>query len=574
VFVTQPPLLSSHLEEAYGLVKYWLHECASRHQCQTAICETELPRRVLQISGTKDSTAIQLVESHGMVGTYCALSYCWGPKDKQPLRTVHENYNRHVRGIGLDRLPKTFQDFVLLARGIGIDYVWIDSLCIIQDDEQDWKSQAETMDAVYRNATLVVAAAGAEDSTQGLFITDRPHMQVWNMPYGPSGIKGVFNMSILPADHLNGTMEVPLRNRGWVLQEWYLARRILFCMPLRLSWQCGEVLIAEGGSLHDLGNYENLSWLHLLESYTKKSLTYPSDRLHALRGVSNHLTQTREDEYLHNYGVWEDELHEQILWWPTEACAETDSLPIPTWTWAATGGAKSWIETHLSYSNMQTEALTRRLEVSASGSLGSSGYLARPSLTLDALTGDMKLPLRHEIWNIVEPGFLSMLVDEGHNAGSTFFITGMLASMVRDQSMSEAALGIVVFDSKPFLSASYFFVARSERVKREYSRWPNAELEVHSDTEGGRNGNEDNSISDPDGIHSEPAGSSTSFLEAMSVFEHSSSLQPSPHLATGNPNLEEDGSEVSEIGSDSDEPYEALAKVNVSRLSVHLFAIC
>jgi hypothetical protein len=529
---------------------------------------------VLQISGTKDSTTVKLVESHGIVRTYCALSYCWGPKDKQPLRTVHENYNRHVIGIALDKLPKTFQDFVLLARGIGVDYVWIDSLCLMQDDEQDWKSQAKTMDAVYRNATLVVAAAGAEDSTKGLFITDRPHTQVWNMPYGPGGIQGVFNISMLPAHHLKGTMEVPLRNRGWVLQEWYLARRILFCMPLRLSWKFDEMSIAEGGSLLDLGNYEHVSWLHLLESYTKKSLTYPSDRLHALIGIINHLKQTREDEYLHNYGVWKDEPHEQILWWLTEACAETDSLPIPTWTWGATGGAKIWIEASLFDSNMQIGSLTRRLKVSASGSLGSSGYLARPSLTLDTLKGVVELVLRHEIFDIDEPEFLSMLGNEGDNDGSKFFLTEMPAFMVRDQSMSEAALGIVVFDSKPFLSASNFFVARSERVEREYSRWPNAELEVHGDTEGGRNSNEDNSILDPDGIHSEPAGSSTSFLEAMSVFEHSSSLQPSPHLATGNPNLEEDGNEVSEIGSDSDEPYEALAKVNVSRLSVHLFAIC
>ncbi|KAH4209162.1 hypothetical protein HBI52_106870 [Parastagonospora nodorum] len=422
------------------------------------------------------------------------------------------------------------------------------------------------MDAVFRNAMLVVAAAGAEDSTQGLFITDRPHTQVWNMPYGPSGIKGVFNMSMLPADHLNGTMEVPLRNRGWVLQEWYLARRILFCMPLTLAWECGEMYLAEGGSSFDMGNYESLSWLHLLESYTKKSLTYPSDRLHALRGISNHLKQSRQDEYLHDYGVWKDELHEQILWWQTEAYAETDSLAIPTWTWAATGGAKSWIETHLSYYNMQTGALTRRLEVSASGSLGSSGYLARPSLPLDALKGDMKLPLRHQIMYIEEPefsGMLDLLDNEGDDDGSKFFLAEMPAFMVRDQSMSGAALGIVAFDSKPFLSASYFFVARSERVEREYSRWPNAELEVHGDTEGGRNGNEDNSISDPNGIHSESGEICVPSSKLNSTSESLLSPQSSPTLATDDQNSETENSEVCDPTNDRYEHFGAPANATV-----------
>jgi hypothetical protein len=80
-------------------------------------------------------------------------------------------------------LPQTFQDTIMLARSIAIKYVWVDSLCILQDDTKDWESESKAMRNVFQNAALVVAAAGSSDSTQGLFFTNRPHAFIIKLPF-------------------------------------------------------------------------------------------------------------------------------------------------------------------------------------------------------------------------------------------------------------------------------------------------------------------------------------------------------------------------------------------------------
>jgi hypothetical protein len=130
------------------------------------------------------------------MGLAIALSHCWGPIDRMRLRTTRESYDTHVAGISYEQLPQTSKDKVVLILGISIKCVWIDSLCIIQNDKEDWHAQAQEMGDLYRNATLVVAAAGASDSTDGLFVPDRPYARVYSVPYivGES-VRGSFNLS-------------------------------------------------------------------------------------------------------------------------------------------------------------------------------------------------------------------------------------------------------------------------------------------------------------------------------------------------------------------------------------------
>lgn len=460
------------MEEVGELTQSWMNECASHHDC-LAVSPEALPKRVLQITGDMNTLLVRLVESHGKTGTYCALSHCWGPKDKQPLRTMRDNYQQHTDGISLEALPKTFQDFILLGRSIGIDYVWIDSLCIVQDDEQDWRSQAEVMESVYRNAALVVAAAGARHPMQGLFITDRPHTRIWSVPFGPHGSRGVFNISILPKEtEKRVPWDCPLRSRGWVLQEWYLARRILFCMPLGLSWQCDEIDAVEGGSRVNLGHTEKRSWDQLLRSYTARSLTYPSDRLHALRGIVTHLQRRRGDKFLHKYGVWEDKLHQQLLWRQLAPSIDTDSLPLPTWSWAATGGAKQWTN-NIHLDMLDLEPMTRRLDVSASGTMCSTGHLATSALSMDTVTSDATRIL----WRLRSYAYVEELEFAVILSINTPEIPAYIA---RDPSKTQPALGAIVFDAEPLSSVSYFFVGRTPRPSRAFSRWRTTQSESKS----------------------------------------------------------------------------------------------
>ncbi|EMD68557.1 hypothetical protein COCSADRAFT_134413, partial [Bipolaris sorokiniana ND90Pr] len=128
--------------------------------------DAPLPHRVLAIY----TDHVKLVETKdGQTGCYVALSHCWGNPENHPLKTTKENYTERLAGIPLEELPKTFRDAVKITKHIGVKYLWIDSLCIIQDDIEDWKQEAAKMGAVYEYARLTIAAADARDSTEGCF---------------------------------------------------------------------------------------------------------------------------------------------------------------------------------------------------------------------------------------------------------------------------------------------------------------------------------------------------------------------------------------------------------------------
>ena len=193
-----------------------------------------MPTRVLAICEDGTRPSVRLVETRGRGGRYIALSHCWGSTGNRPLRTTARNLESHQDGIPFENLPKTFQDCVEFSQCMGIRYVWIDSLCIIQDDHQDWLSEAAKMRDVYKNAALVVGASGAKDSTEGLFITNRPRGRIFRLPYRVNGkIQGTFNMTQLYGqwDLFTG----PLEKRAWTLQERYLARHFLAFMPYGIT---------------------------------------------------------------------------------------------------------------------------------------------------------------------------------------------------------------------------------------------------------------------------------------------------------------------------------------------------
>ena len=224
------------MNKVCDLVQRWLNECDAHKNC-TPHDDAPMPTRVLVLIGDNTQPLIRLIESNGRQGRYLALSHCWGKAGRLPLLTTSENYLEHQKGIPFNNLPKTFQDTVQFAQGIGIRYLWIDSLCIIQGDSQDWHSEASKMGDVYWNAALVVAASGAKDSSEGLFVSDRQPSTIIQLPYMSAGErKGTFNMSKLPEDSDSDPCNGPLDSRAWTLQERYLARRLVAFMPACISW--------------------------------------------------------------------------------------------------------------------------------------------------------------------------------------------------------------------------------------------------------------------------------------------------------------------------------------------------
>jgi hypothetical protein len=367
------------MSKVCDLAQQWRNECADHESCHAEV-DVTLPSRILVLCGEDRQPSVKLVECNGQKGRYVALSHCWGSIERPPVRTTSENFQTHQGGIPFRKLPKTFQDVVEFAQGIGIRYIWIDSLCIIQDDHQDWLSEAAKMGEVYRNATLVAAASGAKESSEGLFISNRLPATVLRLPYRVAGkIKGTFNIMRLPTVWEWHPAAGPLDRRAWTLQERYLARRLVTFMPRGVTWICRTTSVTETGRLFNSFDLEQ-QWLRLLQWYTRRNLTHPSDRTEALRGIAEEVQRSRKDRYIPKYGIWEDRLGVQLLW----TCVgpyfdDGDLTDLPFWSWARSKRAKKWPEesTNARYGDiLEAKEMPIQVTITSEGNLQIKGHIS------------------------------------------------------------------------------------------------------------------------------------------------------------------------------------------------------
>ncbi|KAK4126564.1 HET-domain-containing protein [Parathielavia appendiculata] len=150
------------------LIKRWLDDCRARQpSCQVPSTAT-LPDRLIDVGISSETVSLH-VSGSGEAGCYVALSHCKG--GHTPLATTTANLAEHQRFLRFDDNPKTFAQAVQLTRDLGFKYLWIDSLCIVQDDPKDWEIEAAKMKDVYSNSALTLSADSAEDTSQGLFGT-------------------------------------------------------------------------------------------------------------------------------------------------------------------------------------------------------------------------------------------------------------------------------------------------------------------------------------------------------------------------------------------------------------------
>jgi hypothetical protein len=169
---------------------------------------------------------------------YVALSHCWGPRRELHFgKTVADNYLARQTVIDSGDLPQNFQDAVDVARGLEVRYLWIDSICIIQHDNEDWKRESVRMEQVYSNAKCVLAASSAGSTTDGFLRHTRKPREFVTLT-GPSGTKSYVCENI---DNFKQDVEESvLSKRGWVLQERVLARRTIHFAAAQTYFECGH----------------------------------------------------------------------------------------------------------------------------------------------------------------------------------------------------------------------------------------------------------------------------------------------------------------------------------------------
>lgn len=137
-----------------------------------------------------------------------------------PLCTTKSTLSGHIDKIPWVTLPKTFRDAIEVTRNIGIKYIWIDSLCIVQDDEEDWERESSTMASVYERCYLNISATDSNDSHGGCFL-NQPQIQQLEFPYSSSNCDSAGSFFLLDDFSTRSLGFSPLNKRGWVLQEQY-----------------------------------------------------------------------------------------------------------------------------------------------------------------------------------------------------------------------------------------------------------------------------------------------------------------------------------------------------------------
>ncbi|KAI8623250.1 heterokaryon incompatibility protein-domain-containing protein [Xylariaceae sp. FL1651] len=359
----EPPasLCSSSI---FDKIVHMIESCSSHHLCVDAELP-RLPTRVIQV-GEMDNN-VRLVESKGMKERYICLSHCWG--DHQPLKTTRSNISQHLDSLPWDDVPQCYKDLIELTRLLGVNYVWIDSLCIIQDDAEDWMTESQTMCHVYENSWLTVASTAIPDCSYNLWAFSG-RMDDHKICIGKTDLGEAYSMMAarVPTWHptnfdLRGHQRQlwPLLDRAWVFQEMMLSPRILHFSRWELIWECRESTSCECGRMEprikdkrfqnvlEHGTPEQLEtlWREMVQGFSCLSLTFSSDKYLSLSGLAQKFSQKRPDsKYL--AGLWQDSLARDILWLNIHAIPLLKRDPeqmtppsferAPSWSWMKMNG--------------------------------------------------------------------------------------------------------------------------------------------------------------------------------------------------------------------------------------------
>jgi hypothetical protein len=194
-------------------------------------------------------------------------------------------------------------------------YLWIDSLCIVQDDFEDWTREAPQMGQLYNQAYLVIAASGSRDSSEGCFLPRIAPESSIDIPYvRDDGVSdGYVQLSTKRYTVPMLPNREPLGERGWVVQEWALACRLVHFTAKGMMWYCRALdyhVMCEDG--HMLAATRSYNWDDIIDEYTLRKLTYMSDKLAAVEGIARMMQQGRKDQYVS--GFWTGEMPQQLFW--------------------------------------------------------------------------------------------------------------------------------------------------------------------------------------------------------------------------------------------------------------------
>ncbi|KAK0377183.1 heterokaryon incompatibility protein [Colletotrichum limetticola] len=358
-------IIADHDPNLYIDLAGWrLKKCKDSHKLCTPR-SSEMPTRVIEVGRIGEKP--RLIVTSALREPYIALSYCWGP-GKDTFTLTHKTKDELLDGVTEEKLTQTHRESIRFARTLGIAYLWIDALCIIQGDADDWAFESQRMAHVYGNAALTIIAGRSDDARNG-FLANGLDQKVppCTLPLSPD-TKDTIGVC-LPRSTLIG----PVSTRGWCFQEEKLSTRAIIFGQEQTIYQCREEKNWEDGQVdyqdlkptfltpgfssgvpHSAADKETTlsMWYDFVDSFTMRALSNPHDVFAAIASIAILAKDVLKSRYL--AGIWEDDLVRGLLWKPRNQVhaffntsvtrpkptpfAPAPVIRAPSWSWASVEG--------------------------------------------------------------------------------------------------------------------------------------------------------------------------------------------------------------------------------------------
>ena len=386
------------------VAKFWLEECRTSHEnCYVPMTDF-FPSRILDVGTHSDSIHLQSTFL-GFSSPYVTLSHCWG-EGGEILKTTKQTLERMASGIEMSSLPATFAAAVRLTKALGFKYLWIDSLCIIQDSQEDWMTECSQMGEIYTHSSLTISAVSSGQyspkTEPGVLHYEPVFSKSRNLCYSCSnGYTGFESLSEDTATTM--LLDSPWWQRAWTLQERVLSPRILHFSSTSIAWECSgscttlDTVSRIGKALRlpfvqkntfsgpnvdlsalpaQMHNEYMTLWKDIVREYSKRKLSYAQDKLPALAGIASKIAERSGKTYF--AGLWAEHLLPTGLLWSREFATIPLTRPqyrAPSWSWASIDSPVAWSKS-LPEGDVGLEAEIIRCQISLSSNISPFGAVS------------------------------------------------------------------------------------------------------------------------------------------------------------------------------------------------------
>ncbi|KAJ2988910.1 hypothetical protein NUW58_g3730 [Xylaria curta] len=438
----QPPGLDIGSERAFEKARQWLKTCRNKHSGCRSSKGNPLPTRVIDVSGEK----IHLIDTRAeglKHEKYVTLSYCWG--GPQPVTTTKATLDQHLQVLPAGEFPQTIKDAITVTRALKVNYLWVDAICIVQDDLEDKAVEISRMTDIYNFSYVTISASTASTCSDGF-------LQTRKLEKTPIRLRAEFSRNkkgsvLLVTDPAS---DEPIHKRGWTMQEHLLAPRLLIFGSLcwnSVVWASGMpamegrvasvLYTAKYGGVPDArrksalkrntflyrtglmslalkitGEQNELEgvvieqWASIVEAYTQRTLGFLDDRLNAISGIAKKMHRAELGEYLG--GLFSYKLLPQLMWSRAEGQTPlprpSHGYRAPSWSWASIDGQvtfrnRMWNSVKVTASlmefNIQPMSEMKKYTEYVSGMVRISGDTTALKLVTDPATCELVVPQSH-----------------------------------------------------------------------------------------------------------------------------------------------------------------------------------